>query len=70
MEHDIPEGSPSYSGASVLRSEIEEKAIAVMEDDTLTGVDAKLVSLMYHSFLDWDSRNKNGLAPENRVSVW
>ena len=63
MEHDIPEGSPSYSGASVLRSEIEEKAIAAMEDDTLTGVDARLVSLMYHSFLDWDSRNENGLAP-------
>ena len=63
MEHDIPEGSPSYSGASVLRSEIEEKAIAAIEDDTLTGVDAKLVSLMYHSFLDWDSRNENGLKP-------
>ena len=40
MEHDIPEGSPSYSGASLLRSEIEEKAIAAMEDDTLTGADA------------------------------
>ncbi len=63
MEHDIPEGSPSYSGASVLRSEIEEKAIAAMEDDTLTSVDAKLVSIMYHSFLDWDSRNENGLKP-------
>ena len=35
----------------------------MLEDDSLTGHEAELIQDLYHSILDWDSRDALGLAP-------
>jgi putative endopeptidase len=61
--NDIPEGYSSYSGFTIVSQIIDEKAIATLEDESLEGHDAELVRAMYNGFLDWDSRNEEGLTP-------
>jgi len=42
---------------------VEERALEILEDDTLTGHDAHLVQNFYTMFLDWESRNEAGIEP-------
>ena len=55
---------PGYSrnGAfSELQYELDAALRALMTDESLSGHDADLVRNLYSIWLDWDSRNKNGL---------
>ena len=55
---------PGYSrngSFSELQYELDAALRALMTDETLTGHDADLVRNLYSIWLDWDSRNKNGL---------
>lgn len=63
ISHDIPEGYSRYSSFTKIGEIVEEKAIAALDDDTLTGHDAELVRAVYQGFLNWDERNEEALAP-------
>lgn len=63
MNTQIPEGHSSWGSFNVVADEIEAKALAILNDDTLTGHDAELIQSLYHAYLDWDARNAAGVTP-------
>ena len=63
LKAEIPEGRSSESSFSNVYDQIEEKALALLTDDSLKGHDAELVQTYYNAILDWDERDKAGLDP-------
>lgn len=63
MNAQIPEGHSSWGAFNVVADEIEAKALALLNDETLKGHDAELIQALYHAYLDWDSRNAAGVTP-------
>ena len=63
MENEIPEGYGSWDEIYNVEKIVEDKAIAALEDQELTGRDAELARTLYQAFLDWEERDKVGLAP-------
>ena len=55
-------GRSSNASFYELQDIVDANLKAIMTDDTLTGHDAELVRKLYSLWLDWDARNKNGLA--------
>ena len=54
----------SKSGPGYLSQEkTDEKAMLLLEDDTLKSHDAELVQSLYHALMDWDARNEAGMEP-------
>ena len=50
-----------------LDDSIQERLIALMTDSTITGHDAELLQNLYALWLDWDSRNAEGLKVAQQV---
>ncbi len=63
LSTDIPEGYGGYSTFHEVQRKTDANGLAVLEDDSLTGHEAELIQDLYHSILDWDSRDALGLAP-------
>lgn len=63
MENEIPEGYGSWDEIYNVEKIVEDKAIAALEDQELTGRDAELARTLYQAFLDWEERDRVGLAP-------
>ena len=63
LRAEIKEGEKSENSFFEVREETEEKALALLKDDTLSDHDAKLVQSLYNAILDWDARDKEGLDP-------
>ncbi|MBR4574557.1 MAG: SH3 domain-containing protein [Lachnospiraceae bacterium] len=60
----IPEGTPYYYGAfDKANEETQKKLLEMINDDSLSGNDAKLVRAFYDIAIDWDRRNDEGLSP-------
>ena len=60
---DIPEGRGVVSSFSDVSDITDANALAILNDDSLTGHDAELVQAYYKAILDWDARNAAGLTP-------
>ena len=61
---------PGYSRNSAfneLQDIIDARLKAIMTDSSLTGHDSDLVRTLYTLWLDWQSRNEEGLAELNRL---
>lgn len=58
LNNDIPEGYSSAGPFLDVSLEIQDKAMAVLEDESLTGHDAELIQSLYNAYLDWDARNE------------
>ena len=63
MKNEIAEGRSAVASFTEVSDVTDEKALALLNDDTLTGHDAELVQAYYHAILDWDARNAAGLTP-------
>ncbi len=63
LRAEIKEGEESENSFYEVREKTEEKALALLKDDTLSDHDAKLVQSLYNAILDWDARDKEGLDP-------
>lgn len=63
LKAEIPEGRSSVSSFTNVSDQIEEKALALLTDDSLKGHDAELIQTYYNTILDWDERDKAGLDP-------
>lgn len=63
LNNDIPEGYSSAGPFLDVSLEIQDKAMAVLEDESLTGHDAELIQSLYNAYLDWDARNEAGVEP-------
>lgn len=59
----IADGYSSYSEFDAVNDIVKNKAIEALKDDSLTGHDADLVRAYFNAYLDWDSRNAQGLTP-------
>lgn len=59
----IADGYSSYSEFNAVNDIVKNKAIEALKDDSLTGHDADLVRAYFNAYLDWDSRNAQGLTP-------
>ena len=66
-ENEIPDGKKSYNAFTEVMDRTNEKALAILDDDTLAGHDAKLIQALYHAYLDWEARDEAGLAPAQAV---
>ncbi|MBQ9611971.1 MAG: hypothetical protein IJV14_05210 [Lachnospiraceae bacterium] len=64
---EIPSGYTGYSIFEEVQENTDEKAKAVLTDDSLEGHNAKLVQQLYNAFLDWDARNEAGVAPAEKT---
>ena len=51
--------SPIYEAMDIVR----DRCFDILNDDTLTGDDAKRIQSYYELWLDWDSRNEEGIDP-------
>ena len=63
LKSEIKEGKRSESSFSEVKDKTDEKALALLNDDTLTSHDAQLVQALYNAILDWDARDKAGIDP-------
>ncbi len=63
MTMEIPEGYSGYGSMYEVEDITKKKAMKLLEDDSVKGHEAELCQEMYNAFLDWDARNKIGLAP-------
>ncbi|MBR5360699.1 MAG: hypothetical protein IK123_07405, partial [Lachnospiraceae bacterium] len=63
LNTDIREGKSTESSFSEAHDKINEKALALLNDDTLTGHDAELCQSLYNAILDWDARDEAGIEP-------
>lgn len=63
LNNDIPEGYTSTGAFLDVALEIQDNAVAVLEDESLTGHDAELTQSLYNAYLDWDARNEAGVEP-------
>ncbi len=60
----LPEGKPSYYGTfDKAEEETLKKILEMINDDSLSSDDAKLVRSFYDLAIDWDKRNDEGLSP-------
>ena len=66
-ETEIPADKGRYGVFDVLRDESQDAVKVIIEEsangDFAKGTDEQKVGDMYKSFLDWDSRNANGIEP-------
>lgn len=62
-DNEIKAGKSSESSFTEVSDKVFEKALAVLKDDTLTGHDAELAQGYFNAFLDWDTRDKEGIEP-------
>ena len=54
-----PEEMPLYDALEI----VQERCMEILTDDTLTGEDADRIQAYYELWLDWDSRNEEGVSP-------
>lgn len=62
-DNKIPEGRRTQSTFTVVSDITDEKALVILEDDTLKGHDAELIQSYYDAIMDWEARDKAGLTP-------
>ena len=62
-DNEIKAGKSSESSFTEVSDKVFKKALAVLKDDTLTGHDAELAQGYFNAFLDWDTRDKEGIEP-------
>ncbi|MCR5356273.1 MAG: M13 family metallopeptidase [Lachnospiraceae bacterium] len=63
LNTEIKEGKRSISSFTEVEDNTDKKALALLNDDSLTSHDAQLVQSLYRAILDWDARDKAGLDP-------
>lgn len=63
LNNEIPDGYRSAGSFLDVEIEIEDKAQALLEDQSITGHDAELIQSLYQAYLDWDTRNQMGVEP-------
>ena len=63
LKSEIRTGKTSENTFTGIQDKVNEKALALLEDDTLDSHDARLVQSLYKAILDWDARDKAGLDP-------
>ncbi|MBR4196978.1 MAG: M13 family metallopeptidase [Synergistaceae bacterium] len=66
MNTALKPGYPRAGAFTELQDTIDERLKAMMTDVTISGHDADLVRRLYALWLDWDSRNAEGLADLDR----
>lgn len=63
----IKEGYSTTSSFMEVALDTTAKAKSVLTDKNLTGRDAKLVQDYYNAYMNWDARNKLGVAPAKKT---
>ena len=63
LQTQIPDGVSRLTPISENALAVNERKIALMKDDTLTGHDAELVQKYYRLVTDWNYRNELGVEP-------
>ncbi len=64
---EIKEGNTEAGSFNKVEEQQNEKVYKLMEDENLQSHDAALVKDLYHSILDWDSRNETGMKDAEQV---
>ncbi|MCR5487084.1 MAG: M13 family metallopeptidase [Lachnospiraceae bacterium] len=54
-----PQEAPVFGGLDI----VQDRCLDMLTDDTLTGEDAERIQAFYKLWLDWDSRNAEGITP-------
>ncbi|MBR6155584.1 MAG: M13 family metallopeptidase [Lachnospiraceae bacterium] len=60
---EIEEGKTYVGAFSQASDATEEKALALLNDESLTGHDAELIQAYYKALMDWDARDAAGITP-------
>ncbi len=63
LKTEIRAGRKKETAFQAVKDNTDKKALALLNDDTLTSHDAQLVQSLYNAILDWDARDKAGLDP-------
>ena len=62
FETQMQPSHPQENGFVELQEEVDNRLMELLEDRTLESHDAKLLQGLYDLFLDWDSRNEQGMS--------
>ena len=62
-ETPIPDGMLGYGSFEEMNDVLEERQLALIRDESLTGHDAELVHRLYSLLTDWDYRDALGVEP-------
>jgi putative endopeptidase len=60
---EIKEGRSDWSSLDEVADITLGKSLAILKDDTITGHDAELAQGYFNAFLDWNTRNEEGIEP-------
>ena len=63
LQAEIPAGESSTGSVEDVIRTLQDRQIALMKDETLTGHDAELVRKLYALVTDWEYRNAQGVKP-------
>lgn len=63
LKAELPEGRSTESSFRNVDDVTTKKALAVLDDDSLTSHDAELIQSFYGLLIDWDARDKAGVDP-------
>ena len=64
---EVPAGHMANTSFYVVEEEVAANAKAMLKDGNIKGHDAKLAKQLYDACLDWDTRNKQGVAPAQKI---
>ena len=62
----LPDGTLGYGTFEEMNDVLDERMLALIHDESLTGHDAELVHKLYRLASDWDYRDALGLEPAEK----
>ena len=63
----LPDGYASYDALTEQQEEVRDALMELIEDRSVSDPDLDMVRAYYDLFLDWETRDKEGLAPLQKI---